>query len=123
MEDDSELSATLAEVLGEYDYEVQCASNGAAALEQLRRIATPALIVLDLRMPVMDGLEFLAVRARDQRLAGVPVIVLSADVNMSERARALHAEAVLHKPVHLFLLVDAIRRLQPGADHDQHARI
>jgi two-component system, chemotaxis family, chemotaxis protein CheY len=109
VEDDRELSATLAEVLRDYEYNVECAHDGAAALDRLQR-TTPSVIVLDLRMPGMNGIEFLARRQTDDALARIPVIVLSADVEMSHRARELDANAVLHKPVHLFLLVDAIQR-------------
>jgi CheY-like chemotaxis protein len=112
VEDDRELSETLADVLKEYEYRVECAHDGRAALEQLRR-DTPAAIVLDLRMPGMNGLEFLERRCEDRVLASIPVIVLSADGDMSRQARALNVEAVLEKPVHLFLLVEAIQRAQP----------
>jgi two-component system, chemotaxis family, chemotaxis protein CheY len=113
VEDDRELSATLAEVLREYDYNVDCAHDGAAALDRLQR-TTPSAIVLDLRMPGMNGLEFLARRRSDDALSRIPVIVLSADRDMCVRAQALAANAVLHKPVHLFLLVDAIQRSESG---------
>jgi CheY-like chemotaxis protein len=113
VEDDPELSATLADVLEEFDYRVECAGDGAAALERARR-DRPAAIVLDLRMPGMDGLQFLAVRAQDRSLAAIPVIVLSADTGMSAQAESRGADAVLQKPVHLFLLVDAIQRTQGG---------
>jgi CheY-like chemotaxis protein len=109
VEDDRELSATLADVLREYEYKVECFGDAAAALARVRQRA-PAAIVLDLRMPGMNGLEFLAARAEDEALARVPVVVLSADPDMSEQARSLNVDAVLPKPVHLFLLLDAIQR-------------
>jgi len=115
VEDDRELSATLAEVLGEYEYDVACEHDGAAALDRLRR-ETPAVIVLDLRMPGMNGLEFLEMRATDGALSRVPVVVLSADASMSAQAHVLSADAVLQKPVHLFLLVEAIRRASAFSD-------
>ncbi len=115
MEDDRELSDTLAEVLREYEYRVECAHDGAAALDRLRQ-ERPTAIVLDLRMPGMSGLEFLALRATDGALSQIPVIVLSADRDMSMQARSLNADAVLQKPVHLFLLVDAIQRVQGASD-------
>lgn len=114
VEDDRELSATLADVLKEYEYRVECVHDGAAALERLRS-DRPAAIVLDLRMPGMNGLEFLERRCHDESLARIPVIVLSADGEMSRQARDLNVHAVLQKPVHLFLLVDAIQRTQPAA--------
>ncbi len=109
VDDDRDLSETLAVVLAEYEYEVECAWDGVTALERLRGW-TPAVIVLDLRMPRMNGLEFLEERAGNEALAGIPVVVLSADAKMSAQARSMNADAVLEKPVHLFPLVDAIRR-------------
>lgn len=120
VEDDRELSQTLAEVLQEFEYRVECAHDGAAALARLNE-DVPAAIVLDLRMPGMNGIEFLNHRRGDAALARVPVIVLSADADMAEEAQKLGADAALAKPVHLFLLLEAIRRLQTPGPHPQPA--
>jgi CheY-like chemotaxis protein len=66
------------------------------------------VIVLDVMMPVLDGLGFLDRRAADPVVAEIPVVLLSAVVETLDRA-ALSAEVVLGKPIDLDLLIGAIR--------------
>ena len=69
------------------------------------------LILMDLRMPGMDGLEAIrAVRARDDAKARLPIIVVTADNGPDIRGQALAAGAddLLHKPVQMQALFDAI---------------
>ncbi|HEY1334535.1 MAG TPA: response regulator, partial [Myxococcaceae bacterium] len=58
-EDDYNFRDTLEDVLVEDGHSVVCARNGAEALVALSRIPRPALVLLDLHMPVMDGVTFL----------------------------------------------------------------
>ncbi len=61
-------------------YIVLVASNGEEAI-RLLRVNSVDLVLLDMRMPVMDGEEFLAVRARDDTLRRIPVLVHSSEPN------------------------------------------
>jgi CheY-like chemotaxis protein len=63
------------EELGEEGYRVVLAKNGKEAIEKLKA-ESPDIVVLDIRMPVMDGLEALGVMIRDEKK--VPVIIHSA---------------------------------------------
>jgi len=79
-EDDETLRASLAAFLESEGYEVVATPNGAAALQKIRTgPRRPDLILLDLRMPILNGWEFLAVREGDPVLLLIPVIVLSGD--------------------------------------------
>ena len=78
-------------------YGVAFAENGREALECLHGEGTPDLIVLDLRMPVMNGWEFRTIQKDDPKLGLIPVVAVSADG--SAQAAAISAEAFLHKPV------------------------
>lgn len=72
------------------------------------------IVLLDLRMPGMDGFETLRrIRARGDAKAQLPVIVLTADtaVDLRERCLALGADEVLFKPVAMDALFDAIGRM------------
>src|SRR5690606_31199014 len=60
VEDDPEILESLCDVLELEGYQVVAASNGQQALEQLRRMSRPCLVLLDLMLPVMDGKELLA---------------------------------------------------------------
>ena len=79
VEDDAPIQSALASLLDDEGYEVSLANDGEEALNRMEGDALPDLILLDLRMPVMDGWEFRSAQKRDSRLAQVPVVVLSAD--------------------------------------------
>jgi len=76
VDDDVEIQALLSTGLDEDGIDVHCVGNGEEALRHLQR-DTPAAVLLDLRMPVMDGFEFLE-RMRESRYhKGLPVIVIT----------------------------------------------
>ncbi len=80
-------------------YEAEGAENGAAALSLLRDGGLrPCLILLDLMMPVMDGLEFRERQLNNAELAGIPVVVVSA-FGRQTAARALGVADYLAKPI------------------------
>ena len=73
-----------------------------------------AIVLVDLRMPGMDGIEAIGhIRARTDAKAGVPVIVVTADtaLDLRERCLAAGADDVLFKPVAMDALFDAIGRI------------
>ena len=77
VDDDPEIQALLKSGLAMDNLDVHCVSNGEKALRFLER-DTPAAVLLDLRMPVMDGFEFLD-RMRESRYhKGLPVIAITA---------------------------------------------
>src|SRR5262249_9385487 len=109
VEDDSDTRELVIEVLREDGYRVAGAGNGQEALEILaREPRPPALILLDLMMPVMNGWEFLDVMTRVKGMTAVLVLVLSADP-----ARQLAAQrgvvAVIGKPFDLGRLLRLVR--------------
>ena len=111
VEDDRDIRESLVELLQEEGYDVVAARHGAEALECLRANGTlPSLIVLDLMMPVMDGRTFRREQRTDTRLAGIPVLVLSADRAVFTQAAELGAAGALSKPIKPDLLLHAIER-------------
>jgi CheY-like chemotaxis protein len=99
VEDDLDTREMLEHFLETEGYAVETASNGKIALERLTGGARPAVILLDLMMPVMDGWQFRRAQVRDSSLAGIPVIVVSAAGG--ERAKQIDADDYLSKPVNL----------------------
>lgn len=81
-------------------YEVVALEDGRAALEYLKA-HTPQLVILDIAMPYMSGIEICSRMKRIQRLSGVPVIILTAardDKTLTE-ARLAKADRVVQKPL------------------------
>src|SRR3954447_20902772 len=81
VEDNAIIREALRDILTLEGYDVAEAENGKVALRRLESEPPPALIILDLVMPVMSGSEFLweaRERARDQRVPRVPIVVVSA---------------------------------------------
>ena|SRR5689334_13769154 len=100
VEDDLEARESLAAVLASEGYSVMLAADGRAALDALRRAPSDVcIILLDLFMPVMNGWAFRDEQARDPELAGIPVVVITADAAAAQRIRKLGVAAAMTKPV------------------------
>ena len=109
VEDDIDVRETLAEVLTEEGYDAIAFAGGRAALEHLRTAeALPALILLDLMMPNMDGWEFRAEQQRSGGFTHVPTVILSADGNVEQNMSSLHADGYLRKPIHIKTLLQLV---------------
>ncbi|MBS0297753.1 MAG: response regulator [Proteobacteria bacterium] len=94
--------------------EMSEAESGEAGLEMVAREEAYDLLLVDLRMPGMDGFEAIRrIRARDDEKADVPMIVVTADTgsDLSEQCAAAGADDVLQKPVSMNALFEAIARV------------
>jgi CheY-like chemotaxis protein len=107
----------LRTVLEKHGYAIIEASDGGEAIEKAR-VENPALILLDLQMPVRTGYEVLDELRQDPRYAELPIIALTASAMQGDRERALAAgfTAYLTKPVALAHLRDEIQRLLQRRD-------
>lgn len=112
-EDDPDVRDGLRATLELTGYRVVTANNGAEALEYLRHGAHPSLVILDLRMPIMDGWAFLRERNSDPELRALPVIVLTGELGIEARLEAAHA-SYLKKPVRPERLIEIIERAVPS---------
>ena len=93
-------------------YSTVTAVNGRDALERARE-TRPRLILLDLMMPIMDGVQFRLAQAADPLIADIPVVIASAHHHASEIARRMGAAGVFLKsnaPERLLDLVEAHAR-------------
>lgn len=114
VEDDLGIRQAVGRILKEEGYGIAVAENGREALDRLRAGERADLIILDLRMPVMDGWEFRAAQKNEPALANIPVIAISADG--SAKAEAIAAQAYLRKPLSMNLLLDTMSRVLGDAE-------
>jgi two-component system response regulator VicR len=115
IDDDTDIRMSLREFLMSEGFIVHTARDGQHALSMLERLVPPDLILLDYKMPVMDGKQFLAVMRRTPALQAIPVIILSAATREWSGAH-LEAIEVLNKPIDLDVLLEAVNRVLTGYD-------
>ncbi len=114
VDDDPAILATVSEILDFEGYPVETASNGKEALKSLER-RRPSLVLLDMRMPVLDGWGF--ARALRERGITLPVIVMTAAQDARRWADEIGAAGHVSKPFELPELLAAVERVYPMASN------
>ena len=110
VDDDPSIRRLVSYALGDEGYQVDEASDGLVALEMVGRLH-PDIIILDMRMPGMDGWEFAKVyRERYERQ--VPIIVLTAAPDAAQRAADVNAQDYVPKPFDLDALLERISAIE-----------
>jgi CheY-like chemotaxis protein len=104
VEDDPDVATTINDVVEERGYRAICVGNGREALSALEA-ERPALMLVDLFMPIMNGAEFLKVVKRTPKLASIPRVIMTAANDPMIGVR--EDVTVLYKPVDF----DALDRL------------
>jgi len=107
VDDDQEIREMVEFALGEEGYDVLTADHGGSALELLRG-RKPSLILLDMRMPVMDGWMF-ASAYRRRPAPHSPIVVMTAAIDAVQWSREVAAVGCIPKPFELSRLYDAVR--------------
>lgn len=113
VEDDETSRDVLSRRLAKHGFAVTVANDGAEGL-MLARSQPPAVVLLDLRLPILDGWEVARRLKADPETRHVPIIALSAHALAEDRVRALAAgcDAYLSKPVDFPFLLEAVRRVR-----------
>lgn len=108
IDDDPSILSTVTDILEFEGFPVVTAPNGAEGLRCLAEI-TPSLVLLDMRMPVLDGWEF----AHELRRRGIalPIVVMTAAQDARRWAQEIGANGYLSKPFDLVELIDTVKRL------------
>src|SRR5665648_169588 len=78
VEDDDDIRNAIVDLLESEGYATEFAINGKDALDRLHEMSKPCLVLLDMMMPIMNGREFLDIVMKDNRLAPIPVLIVSA---------------------------------------------
>ncbi|MDQ3263849.1 MAG: response regulator [Myxococcota bacterium] len=121
VEDDRDIRESFQDLLELSGFRLQVAENGRQALDQLAQDPLPAVVLLDMMLPIVSGNEVLAAMRQSDRLARVPVVILSTGTRlMDAKDRARYAStygvsAVLPKPVDPVRLLEILHRLIPSA--------
>jgi CheY-like chemotaxis protein len=109
VDDDDDTRTCVKSVLEGEGYKVLSARNGREALDELARSEAPALVLLDLMMPVMSGWEVLEAIEAVPRLRALPIVVFTAAGEPAARERAI-GRPVLRKPIDLDLLLQMVHK-------------
>ena len=110
VDDERDIRELLEEFFQEEGYAVTTAADGAGALRWLERGGAPCVVILDLLMPVMDGIELYKTMQDDARLSQIAVII-----STSDPGRAPSGVLTMKKPVNLMRLLAVVRQHCAGA--------
>ena len=118
VEDEPNIVESLSFILGRAGFDVDTVANGVEALDRLRRQSFSAL-VLDIMLPGMNGLDVLKTIRADHALTILPVMVLTAKGQASDRraAEAIGADIFVTKPFSNAEVVQHVTRLASGGTH------
>jgi DNA-binding response OmpR family regulator len=112
VEDDADLLAGLCWMLSKEGFDATGAEDGDKGLHQAIN-DPPDLIIIDIYMPGLDGIELIKLLRLQPEFAAVPIVVLSAYPNDITRAIAAGANSAVTKPVDKNVLIRIVRNLLP----------
>jgi CheY-like chemotaxis protein len=114
VEDDLDIREVMRMVLEASGFVVIEAGEGVDALAILRTHPV-CVILLDLMMPGMDGVQFREAQLQDPKIASIPVVIVSGGGGVPEKATELGACGYLVKPTDMRLMLTIVKELCPGA--------
>ena len=106
VEDEEDIRENLKMLLELEGYKVFTAINGDDGLKVLRTLKGPCLILLDLLMPVMNGMEFLKEKKHEDAIAQIPVCIVS---GVAEKPDMNGVSAFVKKPIDLEILLKVVK--------------
>jgi CheY-like chemotaxis protein len=111
VDDDDAIRILITHLLEREGFAVRNAINGMDALEYLKKNPTgPSLILLDLRMPVLDGWQFRTIQLADPTWSKIPVIVITSLKTVENDIVSIKAAGYCHKPLQVDLLVQMVHQ-------------
>jgi CheY-like chemotaxis protein len=119
VDDDAEIRETLEMLLESSGYLTVTASDGVEAQRLLQHDVLPSLILLDLRMPRMNGLEFLAWLRASAVRPRIPVVLFTGDTAGAQLGETAGCDATLVKPVDIDDVLGVVARYARGGGQGQ----
>ena len=110
VDDNDDVREAFVTLLLMHGYRASGASSGLGALEQLHDGLRPCVVLLDLRMPEMDGWSVWARMHAAPKLASIPVVMVSGDPEQLRRAEMLGMRNFIRKPVDAEKLLGTVAR-------------
>ena len=113
VDDEPDIRLVLSRILKKRGYEVEVCGSAEEAIERLRSGNTPELIIMDLMMPGMSGIEACRAIKSDPRLKKIPLIILTVmtEPEAKEESREAGADAHVDKPINTAKLFHTIESL------------
>jgi len=113
VEDHDDREDVVESILRHAGYKVATAVHGRDALDQLEAGLRPCLILLDLSMPVMDGVTFARALhgVEDSNVAATPIVLLTAQFDVAVVMKTIGALDIIRKPVAFDRLLETVNRL------------
>jgi CheY-like chemotaxis protein len=111
VEDESDALDSIVELLETEGYRAVGAHNGQEALDALRAGLRPALILLDLKMPVMDGWDFCNVLSADRDLSEIPIAIVTASASLPSLPARRKDAGFFVKPINFDRLLRTVRQI------------
>lgn len=112
VDDCAEIQMLLSTLLTAKGYQVDCVSNGKEALDHLeQKKETPGAILVDMRMPVMGGLDFLESIKNLKNLDKIPIVLMSGDDDLNEKGSRTQARELVQKPLNSSQILQLLDRI------------
>lgn len=109
VDDDPDLVAICSLVLGVEGYSIGVARNGAEAYHTATNDGVD-VVLMDVMMPVMDGITVCKMLKCDPKMKDLPVIIMSASESLRDQAMTANADAVIAKPFDIDFLVSTVNQ-------------
>ncbi len=111
VDDEARVRSALTQLLEDEGYQVAVVRNGKEAIDYLEQSTTaPCLILLDMMMPEMTGVEFLTHQQSNATLANIPVVAMSASLYLAQNADVFGVAEYIHKPFDFPELLSIVTR-------------
>ena len=114
VDDDPDIRSALRDTLEDNGFSVAEAASGLDALSWLRANPLPALIFIDWNMAPMNAPQFMEQFVKEPDFAGIPVVLITADMHAEQKVKTSRYHGYISKPVDLDLLLSVLAKFMPA---------